>query len=215
MAKLNPCLKNLGSSIAPKNRRGHLYIKAEDAEIKQIMLDLSVDKKTAKSYRYSIRGWSQNDYKDVRKFQSTGIADYGLKDPSIGQSKRIEEFIKKSQSFEGEIYRGIKGIDIRKNFANMNVGDMVDMQGTSSWTSKYSKALKHSQVIDRGQEINGVVFKLKKTKSGTSITHISAFPQEGEVIASESSRFKLVKTPKVVTDIEENIYLEVIVEEIL
>ena len=67
-------------------------------------------------------------------------------------------------------------------------GKMIDMKGTSSWSS--SQKVANDFAKTQGNYNKGVVFSVKN-KSGTNITHLSNFPKEKEVIQPSTAKYKI------------------------
>lgn len=180
--------------------RGHISqkdyfgdIKTEKEAVEVIRSDLSkssgekITTKQAQDMYDAIYTYSGSKYKDIRAAQTgenKSAAD-------IKMGKQIDAFIEKSPKWDGgEVYRGMSLNDGQKT---LKKGATIDMQGTSSWSSK--KEIANNYVRGDG---NGYIFVLPKTKQGTSVEHLSNFPGENEVLISSKATFQIndIKTEK-------------------
>jgi len=166
--------------------RGHLDVKKEipySTKIEYVMKDVGFDKKKADDTVRAVESFTGMGYLNIRSVQtgSLPVADIGYKE----QAEIIEEYIKKAPHFNQPIYRGLhptKGSNLLK-FVDVKVGDVVDMKGTSSWTSSKESGQKNA--------ISGVLFRAESVNKGTSVKHLSAFPSEDEVLVSKDAKFRV------------------------
>lgn len=157
---------------------------------KVVMKDTGVDKATAKKMVESVKAYSGSYYDDIRSYQANG------KPPSAkDKADAIEDFIAKSPKWDGgPLYRGI---DIDKNtaeaiIAGIKSGKAISQNGMSSWSTK--KDVAESFAHTYGGSYNAsIIFKTSSAKSGTSIKHLSKFPNEAEVIVSSKATWKATK----------------------
>ena len=140
---------------------------------------MGVSEHDAKSIHSSIGRWTDEKYADIRRFQNGGVN--GI---NSALSKDVEKYIKGMPKYNGKrVYRGLEVLDSSKtHFANMKKGQVIDMQGTSSWTSK----------ADIFSNLD-VQIHLKNPKSGVSVQHISEFDDEYELLFSRDTKFKVLK----------------------
>ena len=164
-----------------------------------------------KEYKYSkeeqiaaVKDFTISDYSEIRKVQcGQGKMAQETQDSLRKKGEAIEEYIDASTPYEGAVYRGINTDTVLK------VGQTVDMQGTSSWSTD-----KEVGVDFAGTHANGdkgpwgrktgnekaYVFQMDKApRKNTYIDDISANRGEKEVLVSKDTRFKITKieeTPK-------------------
>lgn len=112
-------------------------------------------------------------------------------------SEMLERFIEISPKFDGPVYRGIaldETVDVASLF---RAGNVVDMRGTSSWSSSEDLSRKFADPFELAKQKIlkdphgkvGVEFHLSQTNKGASISHISYFSHEMEVLISKDARF--------------------------
>jgi hypothetical protein len=151
----------------------------------------------------ALHDFTAGGFESVRAYQSgdkptTDMPKY--RDPIKMRlyDELIENYIDKAPKYDGVIYRGIRGtdkVDIRATFRAVQVGDVISMKGTSSWSSDEKEALSKSvHYYDAGprDSVNGVLFRTKGVSKATSIRHLSTFPDEDEVIVSKSTKFRII-----------------------
>ncbi len=105
---------------------------------------------------------------------------------------RIEQYLQISPKYNGyynnTVYRAIKPTSkiSRANWSNLNIGEIVDMDGISSWTSSSH----HAETY-----FGDILFKINNNKTGVSITHSAFVPLENEIIFSNKIKFRIIKKP--------------------
>ena len=165
------------------NTRGHIKINNEEEEIiKQIMIDTNVDKKEAKEMKNAIAEYTKdigNGYKNIRNGKKPD------------KTKSIETLINKSPKWDskGEVYRGM--LLPEKTIKNFKIGNIIDMKGMSSWTSKRNIAELFAEE-GYGDDGKSIIFKMVKADSGISISHLSSV-DEKEILVSGKTKFKINK----------------------
>ena len=132
----------------------------------------------------------------LRYYKAIGYyTSFGYKDVRQGNSpsaqtaqKQLEDYISKSPTYNGEIYRGMHLSGKQgENFVNqLQKGAVIDMGGISSWSSELSVA---KSFANKSSDYH-VIFKCKN-KSGVGIQHLSQFFHESEVLQSSKSKFKI------------------------
>ena len=106
------------------------------------------------------------------------------------QSEMIEKFIKISPNFKNEqgLFRGIRlSTEEKLAFNKIEIGKVIDLKGTSSFSSVFDQAHNFS-----GN--NGVMFVIKEgadVKNMSSVYYVSKSPNEFEVLASKDLKFKV------------------------
>ena len=178
-----------GSGGKPKTR-GHLErdFSMNRAEgVKQIMADTGHDYGKALEDYQVLFGWcdSTTTCSTIRKAQR-GALD-GFRQKSFGKSGEIlEQYIADAPQWDGGVlFRGVSGREMDKYYDHLQVGDIVDMGGASSWTSDPYSAASFAG--------HGAVFTWREPKNCTSISHISPHIGEGEVVASKRNVFSVSK----------------------
>ncbi|MBA7555291.1 hypothetical protein ES705_47949 [subsurface metagenome] len=152
-------------------RRGHLSEMPKDKAIEQFIKDAKLKGKVftpkeAEEIWKHVKAYSGGAYRDLRSYQMNPAKFIRLQKPEfVKVIKKIDnnlgEFFKYSAKYkkDGILYRGIN-IDERA-FSAFKKGRMIDMGGTSSFSS--SK--------DVAQNFGNVIFKVEN-KTGASIKHI-------------------------------------------
>ena len=157
----------------------HLSIKDLD-ELEQMynVLGVSDPQKAAKAvYHYSDDGY------------------VGMRNGEYPEEvKLIDEVIARQPKWKGTIYRGMAvDDDFIDELKNSIEGDLIQLSDKSptSFSSKRSVAKKfadHNKHL--GQKI--VIIEMKN-KRGSSITHNSYYPKEGEVLHKSAEKYKFKK----------------------
>lgn len=158
-------------------------------------------KYTEKERVAAVKGFTISDYYSIRKIQSGKTPSYLDEDELQEYTKKgeaIEEYISVHGPYKGEIYRGIN----TSGDEGFKVGQKIDMQGTSSWTTDeklgYEWAGKNSNG-DKGAfnhktgNERAYVFKMQSPKKSAYIDDISENQGEKEVLVSTDTRFKITK----------------------
>jgi len=171
------------------------------------MANIKMDKPRAERIYDAINGYTKQDYAQIRHYQQTGefIGKGGTKlDPDIpfdwpyinaikNGDRGIEKIIKISPNFKGQTFRGISKVDSGNLWGSLvkkgKRGFVVDMRGTSSWSSNEKSAKYFGDIIFYTPE-NQIV------KKSTSIAHISS-EVENELIISKMAKFRLLKRPEI------------------
>lgn len=106
-------------------------------------------------------------------------------------SNDLDDFIYRSEKYEGAIYRGLSLTekDASEIIQNLKKGKTMDMQGISSWSSNRNVSIRFADTKDKEKEIC-LLFNVEN-KSGTSIRELSEFPIEDEVLHPTTSRYIL------------------------
>lgn len=142
----------------------------------------------------TIKEWTGSGSTTIRQLQQQGKFSQEAED--------IDNFIKNSTPYKGEIYRGIKFDNEAKamEWLKGKEGDgILDNQSAhASWTSKFDKAeLYAGSDPDYAEFITfqPVIIKTKN-KTGASINNLSLHQDESEVIVSKNTRHKVEKFRK-------------------
>lgn len=169
--------KGFSKQLSPMN---------DDDMLKQVMTDTGMDKDRAVEVIDSLQSYTGSYYKSIRNLD--------LNTPGVVSKRNdIEEFISKSPSYDGKIYRGIRmkdDDDAKKFLSNLNVDNTIDMEGISSWSSNEKIAL---DFADGGEyKPIGIIFECEN-KSGVGIQYLSTASHESEVIQSAMTKFKITE----------------------
>ena len=145
--------------------------------------NLSVTDEVARELNSAVNDYSDRSYSIVREYQRGQKTRNDQKAADV--SKKLETYIEKAPKWGGSAtYRGVSSATVPK------VGDVIDMGGTSSWTTKSGIAASFASTAkESGLGGNAIVFKSGTQKKGTSIRHLSHSPHEDEVVVSRKSRY--------------------------
>lgn len=168
-----------------------------DKTYDKVAQDLQVSKETAKTMVDAIGDYSRQHYDAIRK------ASRGEKASEADKKKAadIEEFIDASPKWAGgAIYRGIGTKDFDTAYeilSNVRQGKPVDMGGVSSWSSnsKVAEGFGKRKTASAGKTIVFVT-NGKSTNKATSISHLSRYKYEDEVLVSKKAVFTPTKMTK-------------------
>lgn len=159
--------------------------------------ELGVDVFKAKEYADAIYSYTLSTSGAMRKYQQGGEASAYIRKIE----RDIEEYIAKAPKWNGgETVRGIGLTD--DELSEYSVGSIHDMRGTSSWSSEIIIAQEFADWEGAKKEkgkTNAVIFHSPTQHNGTSIRHLSNYPNEdgeNEVIVSKQSRYKVVRRSK-------------------
>ena len=192
----------------PKAITKHYDALGTDQEkIDFISKNLGVSKEKAEEYNVSVAQYGGFSFNKIRKASYVGGTEFdeeifaGKTVTSANKiAKNLEEFIEKSPNWDGDIYRGINLP--RWTLNEFKQGDIIDMQGISSWSSNAEVANKFAK---KGLD-EKVIFHSKGTKQGTSIRHLAHYTEEDEVMISAKAKWSITNIQKV--DNVTHIYVE-------
>jgi hypothetical protein len=158
---------------------------------------IDADDKTIESTIESVTDFTDGEYRSIRN------------NPEGTKAKAIENYIEISPKYSGdEIYRGIGLTETQLN--SVSGGDIIDMKGISSWSSDKSKAENYSVTQDAfSDDINIPVVLKVKPKTAVSITHLTKYPKEKELLFSSKTKFKILSKKKSVTEDGDSYAIEV------
>ena len=127
--------------------------------------------------RDALYGYTDNDIYDEIKM--------GQRPEDV---KLIDEVITKQPKWEGEIYRGMNVDDDFIDNLKSSIGDTLELSPNSptSFSSRKSVAKKFMKNGPHQQ-----VLFVMKNKRGSSITHNSLYPEEGEVLHKSGEKYKI------------------------
>lgn len=173
------------------------YVKVNSEEmtprgINAMSKELGISKEEAKEYGEAIKTFSGKDtYSDIRAASRGEITS-----PDIARkASKIEEYIDIAPKWEGgRLYRGLYvDDDIAKAFVeDANNGINLNMMGLSSWSSSDYQARKFANVLEgdyRKKTSVVLIHDEEYTNFGTSISHLSKFKDEKEVLMSSKVEF--------------------------
>lgn len=132
------------------------------------------------------------------KETKTTIQDFITASPKIKQSntpenmkklRLIENYIEKAPKYNGRLYRGLGGAYrdnkvLNKTFSNVQKGDIIDMNGISSWSSNKRVATDFAMPINLPGKV-GVLLSINNSR-------ISNKFNEEEVLHSSKTRFQVI-----------------------
>ena len=133
--------------------------------------DLNVSKEKAKQYIEEIDKFGIGSWKDLR-------------DSSI-----IKEYIQKSPSYKGTIYRGINVTE--QVYSTIVNSGTVSMDGITSWAGDRLSAEQFTQ-----GEGKRIMFVMKDAKNSAGISHIAPLTTESEVLVYSKSKYKITEIEK-------------------
>ncbi len=162
-------------------------------DFKKIGKDL--DREEALKYFDTIRYYTRNGYKDIRRAQLAELKEgKPIEDADLKEKiALIDEYIASAPLYPEDvpIYRGFGSMNIEdlwafdEAYAN---GELITMSGISSWTSRESVAYDFLSKKD-----HVAVFELVSNKTGVSIRHLSEFPEEDEVLFGTNATYRIVE----------------------
>lgn len=185
MPTAQPAIKRARHALDPNYREGHVRTPLELVQSESRRLGTSVpttmDTVQLQEMAHqtsAVSNYTQSDYIKIRRGE--------LPD----KAKLIEDYIEKSPKYDGTIYRGLTTVKDSK-IANIDIGDVIDMNGISSWTSDLKVAEKFSRDDVDSSDLS-MVFEVAKTDKGTSIVHLARFEKEKEVLVSAKAQYKVL-----------------------
>jgi len=196
--------KPVGRMVKAPRRMGHLSSDMTSSEIhSKIIADaklqgIKITEKEAGKISDAIYDWTGiGEHHYYRLYQTKGkkaVIDLMMEERNLSLYKAkkyadsiaenvnlIEKYLKFAPKYpEVDIYRGLKlTADEIKAF---KVGQTIDMRGISSFTSSAEKAREYGDFL-----------VTIKNADGVSITHLSHFPKEREILMSGKLKFKILK----------------------
>ena len=143
----------------------------------------------AKDWYSAVRDFSVADYSDIRRYAHDGPPPSDYKT----DAENLEKFIAASPKWDdGPLYRGmnVKPEVANSILAEAKKGLLIDQRGPASWSSKRSVADNFADK-DHHDDVS-IVFITSGKQNGTSIQHLSRFPNEAEVLMSNDARWRPV-----------------------
>jgi predicted RNA-binding protein len=179
--------------------RGHLprmemweRIEIIREDFKKVGKDL--DEEGALKYFNAVRNYTNNGYRDIRRAQLAELNEgKPIEDADLKEKiDLIEEYIASVPLYPENVplYRGFgsRNIENLQAFENAYVnGELITMSGISSWTSEKVIAFDFLTGKD-----HVAVFELVSNKTGVSIKHLSAFPEEAEVLFGTNATYRII-----------------------
>lgn len=189
-------------------REGHIYLSDRKKSVEDLMRSaqtagVPIDFEKANKYFDSCIDWSSHssEFRSIQQgahhFESSDEEKF--KEEAIA----IEEIFKfcpvyKDKKTKDKVYRGIAldSRDYKKEeiLDLFKEGNVVDMKGTSSWTSERKLARRFSRGIGADTDIRGdrisILFE-SANKSGISLTNMSFHSSENEVLHSSKTKWKV------------------------
>ena len=128
----------------------------------------------------------------------------------------VELYIEKAPKWDGgELYRGISvdNAKAKSIIESGKAGKLIDMMGTSSWTSDKEVADGFSNTVGNSK-MSSIVFKTAGTKQGTSATKLSFYGDwQQEVIISKNAKWKFGEVTKSVNQKGVTVYEVELIEQ--
>ena len=182
--------------IGGKNKRGHLeladghHVKDPDGSIvfgqDVIQREMGCSEEQARKYALAVDGFTDSvtTCSNIRRWQRGEFLETGFQYKLYEETaKNLDEYLENAPQWNGgPIYRGIS-FDEKKFYANVGVGDVIDMGGASSWSSERSVAENYAS--------HGEIFVVDNPTKGTSTRHLSSFPMENEVTVSSKVTYRV------------------------
>ena len=180
-----------------RSSRGHIESGREDTpeperdwRTRIIARDTGFDEETSGKIERAIYRFTNHNYDEIRVAQ--GGTSYPARKEFMTDSEMakwkeagdyIEKYIEKAPKFEGEIYRGIRGESVIDIMDKIKPNDIIDMKGTSSWSSE--------KKVAETRENGGITFYCKDVIKSTGVDHLSSMQGEKEVFVSKEARFRV------------------------
>lgn len=145
-----------------------------DKRVKELMDQLDISKETAERYASAIEAYGEH----------TAAMQAALKDTTSQYHQKaldLESYIKATNRWAGG--NTYKSLDVSADTfeKSNNIGETITFKGTNTWYSNK-------------ENVTGDVRLVSETQSkGTGINHLSVHSGDKEVIASDSSKYKIKK----------------------
>ncbi len=144
----------------------------------------------AKAMYDAVYSFSRGGYTDIRKYAYEGPPPSNRK----ADAENLEKFISSSPQWDdGPLFRGINvDPDVANQIlADAKAGKAIGQRGPGSWSTDRDIAEEFSY----GAEDVSIIFKTTGKQNGTSIKHLSFYPDENEVLMSNDARWKATADP--------------------
>lgn len=173
--------------------RGHISEDMNrDSSIKDISKNMKVTEQRAEEIYNSVRDYSGNDYRHIRK----AFYDENTNSGYWNSVLDLEEFVRKMPKYDSgkeKIYRGFATSQERLD--KLIIGKTIDMKGVNSWSSDISVARNFANATLNATPIS-VIIEVKNMKGGVSIKHLSKHSKEDEILSTGMSHFVIKKVSK-------------------
>lgn len=146
-------------------------------------------KEMALKYNEAVHEWSDGSFIEIREVQR-GLGGNAV---VTERAALLEEYIAKAPKWGGgTTYRGVNSTTLPQ------VGDVIDMRGSSSWSSSLGEAQYFSYVSTDGNNWGKLplIFQSKTQRHGTSIRHLAEYSSEDEVLVSKNARYRVTGMSK-------------------
>ena len=150
---------------------------------------LGVDREDALKYNEAVYEWTDGSYADIREVQR-GLGGNAV---VTERAALLEEYIAKAPKWGGGMtYRGVESKMLPQ------VGDVIDMRGSSSWSSSLGEAQYFSYVDANGNNAGKfpIIFQSKTQRHGTSVKHLAEYSSEDEVVVSKNAKYRVTGVSK-------------------
>ena len=181
-------IREVKNNVAEQGGHPDNITKNEDkvAYLKRLGLTASEAEETISA----VNSWSWTGFRDVRLVQNGKKAKDESDDTARRRGQVLENYIKSSPKWAGgNTYRGVALKD--SEISKLKVGSVIDMMGTSSWSTSSAEAAGFAKTYAKGGRRQCVFFCKDKQKMGTSLRPVAPMAFEKEVIASKEARYKV------------------------
>lgn len=148
----------------------------------------------------SLKAWAGKESHDIRAFQAgKKMSPYGLDKSEVRKIlKGIDSALERGPVYRGQpVYRGLGSLKPKDAADLAKKGSIQDWTQLSS-TTKSAKVAKNFGRGRSGFNTEFVEFKIKNNKSGVDISRISNIASEQEVLKPAHSRYKVIKSTRVI-----------------
>ena len=142
---------------------------------------LGVSEQEAFDYNAAVNDYTSISYEKIRRYQRGEQIEPWALEATAKRAELIEGYIERAPKWNGgKTYRGIGAESLP------GIGDIIDMGGTSSWSSRLDSALDYADYASKK-----IVFVSPSQSKGTSTKHLSYYPNENEVTVSKNAKYKV------------------------
>ena len=179
---------NSAKAVKPGSHKDIPFHYAQNTEgaIKEYSKLLNLPKGEVKEILESVRSFTGNSSGAIRHAEMTGEKSKDV--------DNINKFLDKAPKYKGTIYRGLKfGSEAEQQefIASLKAGK-PSLRAMSSFSSSFAIAKEFS--TDRwGDIVPGVIVRVQKNKSGSSLNQISGWDREKEVLVPKNTTFQVQK----------------------
>lgn len=176
-----------------KYSKKHIVYSKSDNRIDKIKNRIpKATKAEIKNYNNALEKYTEFEYNEIKQSYRNKYSGKEYDKYYEKVSNYLDDFIYRSEKFEGTIYRGLNlDKETALNIINkLKKGKTMDMQGISSWSSNRDVSKDFSENADDSSGNYCLLFNLKN-KSGVSVKDLSTFSYEDEVLHPTTARYVL------------------------